>query len=129
MTGFMVVRYILVAAALSSALACSSSSSSTPASPTPPGQSVTVTIPTGAAGLTTNAFGANPLTISRGTTVTWMNSDNIAHTSTSNTGDTTTWSSGPIAAGGSFSFTFQNAGTFPYRCTIHPGMVGTLMVQ
>jgi plastocyanin len=61
--------------------------------------------------------------------VTWRNSDNIAHTATSNSGDATTWDSGNIAAGGSFSFTFQNAGTFPYHCTIHPGMVGTLMVQ
>jgi plastocyanin len=33
-----------------------------------------------------------------------------------------------VQAGGRFSFTFQNAGTFTYRCTIHPGMIGTVTV-
>ena len=36
---------------------------------------------------------------------------------------------GPIAPGGTFSRTFSSAGTFPYRCTLHPGMVGTVTVQ
>jgi plastocyanin len=31
--------------------------------------------------------------------------------------------------GGRFTFTFQNAGTFRYHCTIHPGMVGTVVVR
>ena len=61
-----------------------------------------------------------------GTTVTWMNTDTIAHTSTSNAEG---WNSGNVAPGGQFSFAFQTAGTFPYRCTIHPGMVGTVVVR
>lgn len=36
---------------------------------------------------------------------------------------------GYSSAGGRFSFEFQSAGTFPYRCTIHPGMVGTVTVR
>ncbi len=42
------------------------------------------------------------------------------HNSTSDPGDTTMWSSGDMSApGGSFTFAFPNAGTFPYTCTIH----------
>jgi plastocyanin len=37
--------------------------------------------------------------------------------------------SGSIAPGGKFSFTFQNKGTFAYKCTFHSGMVGTIVVQ
>jgi plastocyanin len=123
-------RLILVVTLIGSTLACGSSSSP-PSSPTPspsPGAAaVTATIPMGARNLTTNAFGANPLAVSRGTRVTWMNSDTIAHTATSN--DRTTWDSGLIAPGGSFSRSFDTAGTFGYFCTLHPGMVGTVIVQ
>ena len=122
----MSVRLILAAVALGAAAACGSSS--TPAMPTPPsGSTITVNIPSGATNLTTTAFGMNPLTVARGAAVTWVNGDNTAHTATANDG--MTFNSGILAAGGRFTFTFQNAGTFPYRCTIHPNMVGTVMVQ
>ena len=55
-----------------------------------------------------------------------MNNDAITHTATSDTG---VWDSGNLGPGASFSKTFQNAGTFTYKCTIHPGMVGTVNVQ
>ena len=58
--------------------------------------------------------------------VTWTNTDSVSHTSTS---DANAWNSGTVAPGGRFSFAFQTAGTFPYRCTIHPGMVGTVVVR
>jgi plastocyanin len=61
-----------------------------------------------------------------GTTVTWMNSDSEAHTSTS---DVSGWNSGSVAPGGQFSVAFQTAGTFAYHCAIHPGMVGTVIVR
>jgi plastocyanin len=61
-----------------------------------------------------------------GTTVVWQNNDTIAHTSTSNAAG---WNSGTIGPGQSFQFTFTSAGTFPYHCTIHPNMVGTVTVQ
>jgi plastocyanin len=64
--------------------------------------------------------------VSAGTTVTWSNGDTITHTATADGGQ---FNSGAIAAGGKFSFTFQTTGTFPYHCTIHPGMVGTVVVQ
>ena len=66
------------------------------------------------------------LNVAVGTTVTWMNTDSISHTSTSNAAG---WNSGIVAPGGRFAFAFQTAGTFPYHCTIHPGMVGTVVVR
>jgi plastocyanin len=70
----------------------------------------------------------NPITIASGSTITWTNTDTIAHTSTS-TDAGAVFDSGSIAAGAKFSFTFQNKGTFAYHCTIHAGMVGTIVVQ
>jgi plastocyanin len=66
------------------------------------------------------------VSVSVGDTVTWMNNDSVAHTSTS---DGNGWNSGVVAPGGKFSFAFQNAGTFSYHCAIHPGMVGSIVVH
>jgi len=107
------------------------SSPSTPtATPTPtpePSGGTTVTISSGASTQTTTAFGTNPLTISTGTTVSWLNNDNTTHTSTS-TGNNG-WNSGNIAPGASFSHTFSAAGSYQYNCTLHTNMVGTVNVQ
>jgi plastocyanin len=114
---------ILMAAALSAG-GCGSDSSPNNPSPTPSG--LTVSIVSGSSTLTTNAYSPNPITVTRGGTVTWVNNDSVPHTSTSDTG---VWNSSTLAAGGSFSMNFPNAGSFPYHCTIHPGMVGTVSVQ
>jgi plastocyanin len=74
--------------------------------------------------MTTTAYAPNPMTVAVGTSVTWHNSDNTTHTSTSGS-----WDSGGIAPGGSFSHTFSTAGSYTYHCTIHPGMTGTVVVQ
>jgi plastocyanin len=55
-----------------------------------------------------------------------MNNDSIAHTATAND---SSWDSGTLAPGASFSRTFPTSGTFQYRCSIHPNMVGTVTVQ
>lgn len=113
--------------------ACGGGGYGSPSSPSPstnpnpgPAGSTTVTIPGGAATQTTAAFGANPLTISTGTTISWLNDDNTAHTTT---GDANQWSSGSVAPGGRFNFTFTSAGRYTYHCQIHPNMVGTIVVQ
>ena len=72
------------------------------------------------------AFGPATLTVKTGTTLTWKNNDDIAHTVTSNDG--TTFDSGTLAAGARFSFTANTAGTYAYHCTIHSGMTATLIV-
>lgn len=104
-----------------------SSPSAPSTEPTPaPAGSTEVRINSGASGQTTGAFGANPLTVPVGTTISWLNDDSITHTSTA---DGNQWSSGNIAPGGRFNFTFSSAGRFTYHCQIHPNMVGTVVVQ
>jgi plastocyanin len=80
----------------------------------------------GASTRTTNAYSPNPINVAVGTTITWTNNDTVTHTSTS---DSSVWNSDSIAPQGSFSRMFSAAGTFPYHCSIHPGMVGTVTVQ
>ncbi len=118
------VRLILAVAALVAAAGCGSSSNS-PTNPSPT-NGTPVSIVSGSSNLTTNAYAPNPVNIAVGGTVTWTNNDNTPHTSTGNSG---AWDSGSIAPGASFSRTFTSAGSFPYHCTIHPGMVGTVNVQ
>ena len=124
----MTLRVVLATLLLGLTAACGSSSSS-PSSPStgPSGSSpVIVSIVNGASSLTTNAYAPNPIDIATGTTVTWMNNDTRTHDSTATDAS---WGSGPIAAGGQFSRTFSTAGSFPYHCTLHPGMVGTVVVK
>jgi plastocyanin len=125
-------RVFLVSAFALLAAACGSSDSTTSPTPTPTPAPVTagsgtpITIPTGAQTLGNRAFSPDAVDVAVGTTVTWTNTDSITHTSTSNGAG---WDSGAIAPRAQFSFTFQNAGTFPYHCAIHPGMVGTITVH
>jgi plastocyanin len=125
----MAFRRILIVALAAAAAACSSSSSPSPSSTTSPptsGASAAVSIPNNARTLTTSAFGANPLVVSAGTTVTWTNNDTIAHDAAADGG---MWNSGILSPGQSFPFRFTTAGTFTYKCTLHPNMVGTITVQ
>ena len=124
---FMRVTSVLVLA-LSFAACGGYSSPSAPStgSTSAPAGSTTVNIPGGASTQTTTAFGQNPLTISVGTTVSWLNTDNTTHTSAA---DGSQWSSGNIAPGGRFNFTFASAGRYTYHCQIHPNMIGTIVVQ
>ncbi len=70
------------------------------------------------------AFSPSTLTVKKGTTVTWTNEDSAPHTATS--GDV--FDSGNLGTGQSFSYTFDEAGTFDYICTIHPSMEGAIIV-
>ena len=116
---------VLVGAVAFAASCGSSNSTPPPTSPTPTGAGTAVTVVSGARTLTTTAYSPNPVTISAGGTVTWTNMDTIAHTATSDTGVF----NGSLPAGGQFSFTFSNKGTVTYHCTIHPGMVASVVVQ
>jgi len=71
-------------------------------------------------------FGPQTLTVPIGTTVTWTNSDDIPHTSVSTEG---VFKSKVLDTDEKFSYTFTKAGTYPYYCTIHPKMTGTVVVQ
>lgn len=97
----------------------------TPA-PSPVGASSSVTIPARAEFLGDRAYTPDNLDVTVGTSVTWTNTDSTSHTSTS---DGTGWNSGTLAPGGRFSVVLQTPGTFRYHCSIHPGMVGTVVVR
>lgn len=73
------------------------------------------------------AFNPTPRTIAVGTTVTWINKDGTAHTTTNNAADA--WDSGSMGANASFAHTFDTPGTFQYSCTIHPNMHGVIIVN
>jgi plastocyanin len=73
-------------------------------------------------------FGPAALTVPVGTTVTWINKDDIPHTVVS-TDDSKTLKSKVLDTDEKFSFTFSKAGTYPYFCSIHPKMTGKVIVQ
>jgi nitrite reductase (NO-forming) len=96
-----------------------------------------VSITTGSSTKTDNAFEPNPISVSVGDTVTWTNDDTTVHTATSGTAE-----DGPtgmfggtleqlelLAPSQSQSFTFEEAGEYPYYCTLHPSMVGSVSVS
>ena len=73
------------------------------------------------------AFNPTPLTVPVGTKVVWTNQQpQVPHTVTSDMPGV--FDSGAIQSGGTFSFTFMQAGTVTYHCTIHPNMHGTVVV-
>lgn len=72
------------------------------------------------------SFSPSTLTVAKGTTVTWTNSDSLDHTVTGDTSGGPT--SGTLSTGGTYSFTFNTAGTFTYHCAPHPDMTGTVTV-
>lgn len=61
-----------------------------------------------------------------GDSVTWVNHDGTAHTVTSD--GSSLFDSGVIRTGGTYSYTFSQAGTFNYYCTLHPWMKGAVVV-
>lgn len=72
------------------------------------------------------AFHPTPITVAAGTTVTFTNNDAATHTATADDGS---FNSGDLATGASFTHTFGKAGTYTYRCAIHPSMKGSVVVQ
>ena len=72
-------------------------------------------------------FDPADVVIAVGTTVTFVNrEDGVAHTSTSDDG---TWKSGNLDPDDAFEFTFEEAGAFPYFCSIHPSMKAVITVE
>ena len=79
-----------------------------------------------------NCFDPGVLDVAPGTTVTWTNTDKLSHTITSgkvsddNAGSM--FDSSLVKSGKTFQFTFATAGTYDYFCTVHPWMVGQVVV-
>jgi plastocyanin len=72
------------------------------------------------------SFGPATVTVAVGTTVTWTNRDDIPHTIVSTD---KVFKSKVLDTDEKFSFTFAKAGTYPYFCSIHPKMTGSVVVQ
>ena len=73
------------------------------------------------------AFTPASKTVTVGTTITWTNKDNVSHDVTSSTAGLFT--SPTMGKDATFSYKFDVAGTYGYKCTFHPGMSGTIIVQ
>lgn len=73
-------------------------------------------------------FAPMTLTITAGTQVTWTNHDDIPHTVVS--GDSPpAFKSPALDTDDSFYFTFMKPGTYSYFCSVHPKMVGSIVVK
>lgn len=76
--------------------------------------------------MSNRAYDPGTVTIKVGDTVTWVNQDAPKHDVVADNGE---FKSDLFDKGATFSFTFAKAGTYPYHCSIHPGMTGTIIVQ
>jgi plastocyanin len=71
-------------------------------------------------------FNPGTLTVPVNSTVTWVNKDDIPHVIASSDG---VFKSKALDTDDEYSYTFTKAGTYSYYCSIHPSMVGTIIVQ
>jgi amicyanin len=71
-------------------------------------------------------FTAPELTVAVGTTVKWVNHDDIPHTVVEKN---KAFRSKALDTDDAYSFTFASAGTFDYFCGLHPHMVGKIIVK
>jgi plastocyanin len=70
-------------------------------------------------------FAPSTITVPAGATVHWQNLDGEPHSVVSIEG---LFRSGALDQGDSFAYTFKAAGRYRYVCSIHPTMVGTIVV-
>lgn len=64
-----------------------------------------------------------------GTTVTWMNNEPVSTPAHTTTADQGAWGSPLLNPGATYTFTFNQAGTFAYHCNPHPFMQASVVVQ
>jgi len=123
---------LVLAFALVGLAACGSSSSNAPAAPpTPTDLRGQTTVDVQAS---SNEFHPQSIIIDAGTKVTWHNGDAVAH-NVKKSADAVDFGapfgveSDKFGPGKTYSFTFTKPGTYPYECTIHAGMTGTVEVR
>lgn len=73
------------------------------------------------------AFAQTAFEIVAGTTVVWINEDEVQHTVTAD--DTTSFDSGGLSRGQRWSIRFDRPGTYAFRCAPHPFMRGRVVVR
>lgn len=89
-------------------------------SPTPPPPSSALPVQ-----ITNFSFSPATITVHKGTTVTWTNKDSAGHTVTGDSGGP---NSSLLTQNQVYSYVFNTLGTFPYHCSPHPFMKGTVTV-
>ncbi|PJC51188.1 MAG: hypothetical protein CO032_00880 [Nitrosopumilales archaeon CG_4_9_14_0_2_um_filter_34_16] len=80
---------------------------------------------------TNRCYVPSSITINPGKQVTWVNEDSAFHSVTSGFYDAPTnlFDSGYLDPFESFTFTFEESGTYDYFCTLHPWMNGQVIVE
>lgn len=73
------------------------------------------------------SFSPASITVKKGDTITWTNQDAVGHNVTETDGKTGPNSS-TLNQGKTYSFTFNEIGTFSYNCSLHPYMTGSVTV-
>jgi len=71
-----------------------------------------------------NKFTPPAIQVPAGTEVTWTFKDRFVPHDVTGDG----WKSGEPQRKGTFTHTFDQPGTYPYRCTVHDGMTGRVVV-
>ena len=84
-------------------------------------------LPANSIGIDNFAFEPKALTVKTGTTVTWVNRDDVPHLIISSTGKFP--NSKVLDTNQQHSATFGTPGEYPYFCSLHPTMVGKLIVK
>jgi plastocyanin len=94
------------------------------------GLSTTLTTDAAAAKVSIANFVFEPkeIIVTAGATVTWVNTDDVAHTVTS-TAEPAIFDSKTLHTDHKFSFEFKTAGTYDYFCKAHPDMTGKVIVK
>ena len=112
-----VFGHLLAVALVTTALVTGAVKAAEPAAP-PAGPQV---------GIMNYKFDPETLTVPAGTTVTWVNHDEVPHTVASS--DKRFTSSGALDTGDKYSYTFTTPGTYTYFCTLHPFMTAKVVVM
>ena len=71
-------------------------------------------------------FNPAEITVPVGTTVTWVNRDDVPHTVTA---DDKQFHSTALDTDDRFTHVFSTPGTYPYFCSVHPHMTGRIIVK
>jgi plastocyanin len=85
--------------------------------------------PTGAVCFLSATFSPNALTVAKGTTVSFVNNSGIEHTLNFDGTRPPGVDDIGLNNSGTFTRTFNDAGTFKFHCAIHAGMTGAITVQ
>jgi plastocyanin len=85
-----------------------------------------IIIPGASEPITKSPFFPSSLNLPIGSTVNWINKDQVTHTVTS---FTLTFDSGLLSPNQSFVHTFFNPGYYNYYCTLHPYMSGAITIS